>query len=52
MSDIGGGSYNYFTGVKTIQILFFVKIALEKRKSYLYITCSPTPRTVIPSVEK
>ena len=53
MKAYRGDNFNYFSNVETPKILSSIKIAARKqRKSYPYITYSPTPRTAIPDVEK
>lgn len=53
MKAYRGDNFNYFNGVETAKVLSSVKAAARKqRKSYPYITYSPTPRTAIPGVEK
>ena len=53
MKAYKGDNFNYFSGVETAKVLSSVKVAARKqRKSYPYITYSPTPRSAIPGVEK
>ena len=53
MKTYKGDNFNYFSGVETAKVLSSVKVAArKKRKSYPYITYSPTPRIGIPGVEK